>query len=51
MLLKLSLQVWHSFCGDCQFTLTFAVDSCLLPCKAFAAIAPPLCMILVWGWT
>ena len=39
MLLKLSLEVWHSFCGDCQFTMTFAVNSCLLPCKAFAAIA------------
>ena len=35
MLLKLSLRVWHSFCGDCQFTMTFAVNSCLLPCKAF----------------
>ena len=40
MMLKLSLRVWHSFCGDCQFTMTFAVNSCLLPCKAFAAIAP-----------
>ena len=40
MLLKLTLQAWHSFCGDCQFTMTFAVNSCLLASKAFAATAP-----------
>ena len=45
MLTKLSLQVWQSLCGDCQFKMTFAMNSCLLSFKAFAAIAPRLCMI------
>ena len=35
----------------CLPVMASAANSCLLPCKAFAAIAPPLCMILVWGWT
>ena len=52
LLLKLSLQVSQSFCGDCQWwlllwwTVVFYLVklSQRLPC-------PRLCMIQVWGWT